>query len=234
MILLGVIAGVLVVLMGIQLAKWLDQRARRAEVASRDSNSLAAITFSVTGVSGDLVPLVSGIRHGADNSRIDLFGEDGGYIQLERKGQDWMDGMRRWIDDGWNVTYTILFPDKTTTDLLLALIEDVGEDALTVYIVDDAKDTSAVNDLIEERRTFHPNLIYDGLEGKGMWIEGTHMAGSEYAYNVEYVSPSAMTVERQREFDQYEAENVSIRKCCKRLRPVAATAARPQEVARQA
>lgn len=223
MILLGVVAGVLVILLGIQLAKWSDERARKAEIACRDSNSSVKITFSQTGVSGDLVPLISNIKHEAGKSRIELFGEDGGYIQLARKGNDWTEGMRRWIDEGWRLTYTILFPDETTKRLLLDFMEDVGQGALIVYMVDDEKDTSEVEDLIEERRTFHPNLIYDGRDGKGMWVEGTHMAGSEYAYNVDYVSPNAMTTQLQREFDQYEAENLLIRKHCKMLRPVKST-----------
>lgn len=217
MILLGVVSGVLVMLLGLQLAKWSDQRARKAEIASRDSNSQVAMALSQTGVSGDLVPLVSGIRHKRGNSRIELFGDDGGYVQIAGKGNDWMDGMRSWIEEGWSLTYTILFPDKKTVTLLRSLIADVGEEALHVYVVDEEKDTSEVDDLIDERRTFHPNLIYDGLEGKGMWVEGTHIAGSEYAYNVEYVSPSAMTAELQRQFDRYEAENAFIRKYCKRL-----------------
>lgn len=225
MIGLGIVAGVLVVLLGIQLAKWADRRARRAEIASRDSNGRSKIELSQTGVSGDFVPLVTNIKHNKEgNPRIELFGEDGAYLQLDRKGQDWVDGITSWIANGWNVTYTILYPDETTKRRLLDLMNNVRKDALVVYTIDDDQDTAPVDDLIEERRTFHPNLIYDGLGGKGMWVEGTHMAGSEYAYNVEYVSPRAMTAELRREFDQYEAENHQIRGYCKRLRPVASTA----------
>ena len=224
MILLGIAAGGLAVLLGILLAKWLDQRARRAEIASRDSNSPVAFDFSVAGVSGDMVPLVSGINHGTGEARIELFGQDGAYVQLDPKGSEWLAGMRRWIREGWNVAYTILSPDETTKGLLLELMEEVGEGALAVYVFDDGRDASEVKDLIEKRRTFHPNLIYDGLGGKGMWVEGTHLPGSEYAYNVEYVSPSAMTAEQQRKFDQYESENNVIRKYSERLRPAAGAA----------
>ena len=226
MILLGIVAGAAVIWLGIQLAKRLDRRANEAEVASRDGDSGDEYTISVAGVSGDLVPLVSGITH-QTGARIELFGEDGAYVQLDRKGQEWLTGMKRWIAEGWNVTYTILYPDETTKDMFLKLMEDVGEDALTVYVVDHERatsETSEVKDLIEERRTFHPNLIYNGADGKGMWVEGTHMAGSEYAYNVEYVSPTAMTPQRQREFEQYEKENKLIRRYSTRLRPVAGVA----------
>lgn len=218
MVLLGIVAGVAVILLGIQLAKWLDHRANKAEVASRDSDSPDEYTISVAGVSGDLVPLVSGITHHA-GACIELFGEDGAYVQLDRKGKEWLTGMKRWIAEGWKVTYTILYPDETTKGMFLKLMEDVEEDALVVYVVDHESDISEVKDLIEERRTFHPNLIYNGAGGKGMWVEGTHMAGSEYAYNVEYVSPNAMTPQRQREFERYEKENDLIRGYSKRLRP---------------
>lgn len=218
MVLLGIVAGVAVILLGIQLAKWLDRRANKAEVASRDSDSPDEYTISVAGVSGDLVPLVSGITHHA-GARIELFGEDGAYVQLDRKGKEWLTGMKRWIAEGWKVTYTILYPDETTKGIFLKLMEDVEEDTLIVYVVDHESDVSKVKDLIEERRTFHPNLIYDGAGGKGMWVEGTHMAGSEYAYNVEYVSPNAMTPQRRREFVRYEKENDLIRGYSKRLRP---------------
>lgn len=217
MILLGIVAGVAVILLGIQVAKWLDRRANEAEVASRDSNSPDEYAISVAGVSGDLIPLVSGINHQAGEARIELFGDDGAYVQLDRKGREWLTGMKHWINDGWNVTYTILHPDETTKGMFRKLMKDVGEDALVVYVVDHERVISEVHDLIEERRTFHPNLIYDGEGGQGMWVEGTHMAGSEYAYNVEYVSPKAMTPQRLREFKQYEKENNLIRKYSEKL-----------------
>lgn len=222
MVLLGIVAGVLVILLGIKIAKWLDSHANNAEMASRDSNSPVALDFSVTGVSGDLVPLVSGIEHEPGKARIDLFG-DGSYVQLDGKGNDWINGMKHWIDNGWNVTYTVLFPSETTKDLLLKLMEDAREGALVVYIIDDEGDTSQFKDLVDKRRTFHPNLIHDGFGGNGMWVEGTHMAGSEYAYNVEYVSPKAMTAERQQQFKQYDAENISLRKCGRKLSSDAGT-----------
>lgn len=151
--------------------------------------------------------------------KIRVVGNDGRYI-VKRNGRAWHNGILEWTGAGLEVSYVLLGLDKDVRDRLESLSRETdkreGQGRLRVYVLQGGRSKEA-DSIADELRTFHPTL-FAGADGrKAMWLEGIHEADAEHAYNVRYVSPSAMSDELEEEYREYDRKIDTLVKNCEVL-----------------
>ena len=220
-VVLGMVLGGLVPLAGYLLAIRADNRAISRAKRKRDGNGAAVLSMSVVTIADDLVPLIRQLDN-LKGGRIRVVGNDGRYI-VKRNGRSWRDGILEWTGAGLEVSYVLLGPGEGVRRELLHLSRETdernageGQGRLRVYVLRDKCSEEAVS-IADELRTFHPTL-FAGADGrKAMWLEGIHEADAEYAYNVRYVSPSAMSGELEEEYREYDGKIDTLMENCREL-----------------
>ena len=216
-VVLGIVLGGLVPLAGYWLAIYADNRAISRAKKKRDSNSAAVLSMSVVTIADDLVPLILKLDN-LKGGRIRVVGNDGRYI-VKRNGRSWHDGILKWTGAGLEVSYVLFGLDEDVREKLRSLSRETetrGQGRLRVYVLRDKCSEEAAS-IADELRTFHPTL-FAGADGrKAMWLEGIHEADAEYAYNVRYVSPSAMSDELEEEYREYDGKIYTLMKNCEKL-----------------
>lgn len=218
---IGVLLGLLTLVVGGGVARWLDgrQEKRRQNMRKsrlRDYSSHGRLSSAYA--ASDLVPWVLGMDnlHGC---RIQVLGGDGTYIN-QKSGSVWSDGLQAWIKEGVDVDYILLGIDKSTRKRYLNLMTELngnGQTHLRVKVarMPDGGYPDAVKKTREDLRTCHPTLLYGSdLSKRAMWIEGDHPPNSEFAYDVWYVPPNAMDDECKNEFEHYERQVETIKPYC--------------------
>lgn len=220
-VVLGMVLGGLVPLAGYLLAICADNRAVSRARKKRDGNSAAVLSMSVATIANDLVPLIRKLDN-LKGGKIRVVGSDGRYV-VKRNGRSWRDGILEWTEAGLEVSYVLLGPGEGVQDELVRLSREAdernageGQGRLRVYVLQDECSEEAAS-MADELRTFHPTL-FAGADGrKAMWLEGIHEADAEYAYNVRYVSPSAMSDELEEEYGEYDGKIDTLMENCKEM-----------------
>ena len=218
---IGALLGLLVLIVGVGGARRLDrpeEQRRQDERKTRLRDYRSAGRLSSAYAASDLVPWILGMAD-LEESRIQVFGGDGTYINQER-GFVWSDGIKDWLREGLNVDYILLGIDKSTREKYMALMDKLNVDGSARLRVKVARQPDkgypdAVKQTEVDLRTCHPTLLY-GRDGhpRAMWIEGDHQPNSEFAYGVSYVPPNAMDDEWKQEFEHYERQIEAIKPYC--------------------
>ena len=156
----------------------------------RPSNSLEVLHIACASISKDLIPLISGLpRKGIPlaGATLRLYGNDARYL-VKGNGRQWRNALRRWDKKGLRIKYVLLNADATTHDEMIRLQKELDHFEASVANRD------GVNYLVKNGfDTYHPTLFLSSDENqRAAWLEGLHRPDSEFAYDVEYVSPAAM------------------------------------------
>ena len=115
-----------------------------------------------------------------------------------------------WVKSGANVDFFMVGASQKTVAqfqlyserLNIALANKSGAGSFRALQIKCKNSNGKKSNFASEFFEHHPTL-FNLVDGKAMWIEGRHPIDSMYAYDVEFVPPSAMNKERLQQFDAY-------------------------------
>jgi hypothetical protein len=139
------------------------------------------------GVSRHLVPRLN--PYIVSGSHLYIIGGDGAYAFKSRGGY-WVRHLENWINRGCTIHYLLCCPDPRSCNVYEHLVAKYPN-RFCLHALDQNLEWSAeVGGLTEKYATFHPTLLEVGNGGgRAMWIENYHPHDSEYAFDIEFVSP---------------------------------------------
>ena len=156
---------------------------------ARPANGNDPLYIRRTRVSTDLVPLINGLAKSGvpfDGSELWVFGSDGRYIVNNDKGP-WRKAFDRWARDGLTIRFIFLEADDEVRNALAELKRTLKGSFHATALT-----PGAIPAVARELDTYHPTLFLAKCHSAA-WIEGLHHRNSLCAYDVEYISPNAMT-----------------------------------------
>ena len=186
---------------------------------SRDAFSAEVIFIPAAQAATDLIPLINQLP--LQNSELWIFGEDGRYFTTAN-GVKFRKAILTWVRKGLRVKYVLLCPGDGVKGAMQELVAESqgSKGALDLWVL--KKDEHNVNPAeflqgihLSEMRTRHPTLFFGPDDSNAMWLEGEHRQDSKFAYNVRYVSPTAMTSDYKKEFEKQKKNITTILGYCK-------------------
>mmetsp|Transcript_29310 Transcript_29310/g.56957 ORF Transcript_29310/g.56957 Transcript_29310/m.56957 type:complete len:205 (+) Transcript_29310:246-860(+) len=144
------------------------------------------------GITGDLAPLVRSLK--IKGGTITVVGSDGSYM-LSGKRKQLRAAMLEWLSRECDIEYILIQADRRTIESFRKFSDCAnrkfkGKAEISIHYIDRSCACDGIEPLLETYETHHPTLIKTE-NGTGMWLEGFHPKNSMYAYNVEFVPPSA-------------------------------------------
>ena len=188
------------------------------ETMSRDAFSAEVIFIPAAQAATDLIPLINQLP--LQNSDLWIFGEDGRNFTKDNGGK-FAKAILTWVKKGLRVKYILLCPGEGVKDVMGQLVAEslASKGALDLWTLKgDGDNVSAAEFLrsidLPEMRTRHPTLFFGPDDCNAMWLEGEHRQDSKFAYNVRYVSPTAMTPDYKGEFEKQRKNITTILDHC--------------------
>lgn len=207
MYVLATIAGIAIPLFSLWAGRRLLDYKEKREKKRRPADYSRSIRIPCASVSDDLMPLIDKLRDEQHidfaNSEMWVFGSDGRYV-AKSKGRNCCDRLAHWASQGLTIKYVLIEADhevrKGPRDLSLKAGGKL--DVLILRASHERVDTA----ILDELETCHPTLFFGAGGRNAAWIEGLHRRDSQYALDVEFVSPNAMHGPEIERFDAYKAK----------------------------
>jgi hypothetical protein len=122
-------------------------------------------------------------------SHLFIIGGDGAYA-FKSKGAFWLRHLENWINRGCTIHYLLCCPDPRSIKVYQNLVAKYPKRFLLHELDQNIEWPTEVRSLTKKYATFHPTLLEVGSGGgRAMWIENYHPHDSEYAFDIEFVSP---------------------------------------------
>jgi len=130
-------------------------------------------------------------------SKLLVFSGDGSYM-LTGNGTRWREKIVEWATQGLDVKYILLQADDAVKAKFRRLVADVdaadsgAAGGIEVVVLCPEGRKALGDEVVSKLETVHPTLVIGGNGRNAAWIEGHHEPGSEFAYDISYLSPDEL------------------------------------------
>ncbi|MEL6641359.1 MAG: hypothetical protein AAFP98_08620 [Pseudomonadota bacterium] len=203
----GTLLGFLVSVFALILANTFFALKERRMKATRSVEGTDPLLIKVASIAKDLSPLIDKLHIG--RGQIVIVGGDGSYLMNDRTARYFKRSLSRWLKQGLDICYILTCADRATELRFADLCSDKDFPGLKVYSVKETR-SSLEAVFCKRYRNFHPTLIETEDHRRAIWLEGDHPDNSEFAYNIKFVSPTAMSAVYEKEFEEIKGQIVDI------------------------
>ena len=155
--------------------------------------------FPIANISTIAVPLID--KCNPRRGIVRLVGGDGSYF-IGKNRDKLQNAIRRWIDEcHMEVQYLLVGPGNGVVEAMQEFkkTELRRKDGLRIFVLEDktglSEDDKCLADVLI---TSHPNLISwpdkDGSTNRAMWLEGSHLPGTDVSHDNQWVPPNSMSL----------------------------------------
>lgn len=122
-------------------------------------------------------------------SRLYIIGSDGRYA-FKGRGIFWLNQLGKWAARGCTIHYLLCSPDYRTLEMYGDLAQKYDGIFNFYVLTKEQERPPELKALTARYETFHPTLLdVGGGGGRAMWIENYHPLNSEFAFQIDFVSP---------------------------------------------
>lgn len=140
------------------------------------------------GVTGKMAPRMG--RYITEGSTVYIVGNDGRYTEKKR-GKFWIKTIESWLESGASITYILTDADEVSRKKFEAIAKAYPDNHFRYCELADVSEADEdISKLIKKYYEYHPTLIETSKGDRAMWLEGYHPEDSEYAYDINFITPA--------------------------------------------